>query len=298
MHDFIPFTAQQRDTLIGLSMNRISRNITGDLGPRCPTCSGLGYYSKTRCVDQISGQLVATNGARCTCHGSGIDFAKLEGFDAEELWQQSIKLQAMLRGESITSIHKMPKLLMSRQYWMETIAWATADGSPIASSTTETIIFPNVTIPANYMQDGRGIRLRVVGKYSTLGSGTVSHVYQVRWGGVAGTTITKTGTITLLISLTNCLFDIDVMVQTRSNGSSGTLMGNGRAHVYSGTAPTIGSATGSPAEAPFTNGGQSTPAVATVDLTVDTALSVTLLHGANSSSNTATGLQYTIESMN
>lgn len=187
---------------------------------------------------------------------------------------------------------------MSRQYWQELIAWATSSGTAIASSTTETVIFPNVTIPANYMQDGRTLHLVVMGQYSTLGSGTVSHVYQVRWGGVAGTTICKTGTVTLLISMTTALFMFDVYITTRTNGASGTVMGNGFAMAFGGTAPTIGSATGAPAIAPMTAGGQTVPAVATLDLTADASLSVTLLHGANSASNTATGLNYTIESMN
>lgn len=187
---------------------------------------------------------------------------------------------------------------MSRQYWSELLAWATASGTAIASSTTETIIFPNVTLPANYMQDGRTIRLVVIGQHSTLGSGTVTLVFQVRWGGVAGTVICKTGTITQVVSLTAALFQLEIWITCRSNGAAGTLMGNGIAHVFGATAPTIGSATGAPAIAPLTNGGQVTPAVATVDLTADTALAVTLTHGANSASNTATGLQYQLESLN
>jgi hypothetical protein len=136
------------------------------------------------------------------------------------------------------------------------------------------------------------------GKYSTLGSGTVSHVYTLRWGGVAGTILTKTGTITLLISMTNAYFDMDIMIQTRSNGSAGTLLADGIARAFGGTAPTIGSATGAPAIAPMTNGGQTVPATAAVDLTADTALSITITHGANSASNTATGQHYTAESLN
>jgi hypothetical protein len=181
---------------------------------------------------------------------------------------------------------------------MELLAWATASGTAIASSTTETVIFPNVTIPANYMQDGRTIHLVVIGQHSTLGSGTVSLVFQVRWGGVSGTVICKTGTMTTLISLTAALYMFETWITTRSNGSSGTVMGNGYAITFGATAPTIGSATGAPGIAPMTNGGQVTPAVATLDLTADTALSVTLTHGANSASNTATGLQETIESWN
>lgn len=187
---------------------------------------------------------------------------------------------------------------MSRQYWMELIAWATNSGAAVASSTTETIIFPNVTIPANYMQDGRTLHIVVIGQYSEAGSGTVTKVFQIRWGGVAGTVICKTGTITELISAAAWLFTIEAWITTRSNGSSGTLMGNGIVHVFGGTAPTLASTTGLSGIAAMTNGGQITPAVATVDLTADTALSVTITHGQNSASTTSTGLNYTIESMN
>lgn len=187
---------------------------------------------------------------------------------------------------------------MSRQFWQEQIAWATASGTAVASSTTETIVFPNVTIPANYMQDGRTIRIRATGQHSTLGSGTVTLLFGLRWGGVAGTVITKTAAITQVISLTAALWDLDIIVQVRSNGATGTVMGNGTARVFGATAPTIGSATGAPAIAPFTNGGQITPATATLDLTADTALSLTVTHGANSASNTLTGLTYNIESLN
>ena len=187
---------------------------------------------------------------------------------------------------------------MSRQFWSETLVWAVNSGSPVANTTTETIVFPNVTIPANYMQDGRSLRLRAMGQHSTLGSGTVTLLFTLRWGGVSGTIICKTAAITQLISLTAAFWDLDVMVTTRSNGSTGTLMGNGVVRVYGATAPTIGSATGAPAIAPMTNGGQITPAVATVDLTADTALSLTVTHGAQSTSNTVTGLQYYIEGLN
>lgn len=187
---------------------------------------------------------------------------------------------------------------MSRQYWSETLAWATASGATVSNSTAETIVFPNVTIPANYMQDGRAMRIRAQGQHSTLGSGTVTLIFALRWGGVAGTMITKTGTITQVISLTAAYWDIDVLLQTRTNGSAGTVMGNGVCRVFGATAPTIGSATGAAATAPMTNGGQITPAVATLDLTADTALSFTVIMGAASASNTVIGLNYTIDGMN
>lgn len=218
--------------------------------------------------------------------------------EIERLHKEVARLQREFMERITLRDKRSPRIKNSRQYWEELIAWATADGTAVANTTTETILFPNVTIPANYMADGRSVRMKWGGKYSTLGSGTVSHVYSVRWGGSGGTLICKTGTVTLLISLTNAYFEIEVMLQTRANGATGSIMGNGVANVFSGTAPTIGSATGAPAVAPLTNGGQTAPAAATVDLTADTALSITLIHGAASASNTATGLQYTLESLN
>ena len=281
------------DGLIAASLARPDRNILGLVGPRCPTCSGLGHYLRLG-----GGETGVTRStSRCGCDGSGLDIALLERMDRELMWQQIHRIESAM-GLPLTSRYAVPNIKMSRQYWMECIAWATADASAVANTVTETILFPNVTVPANYMQDGRGLRLRLAGKYSTLGSGTVSHVYSVRWGGVAGTLLTKTGAITLLISLTAAYFDIDVMVQTRLNGATGKLIADGIARVFGATAPTIGSATGAPAVAPLTNGGQITPAEVQVDLTADTALSVTVTHGAASSSNTITGQHYTLESLN
>lgn len=187
---------------------------------------------------------------------------------------------------------------MSRQFFSEPLAWATADGAAVANTTTETILFPNITVPANYLQDGRSLRLRVIGKHSTLGSGTVTLTFKLRFGGVGGTVLAQTAAITQVVSLTNALFELDLVLTVRSNGSSGTVMANGIARVYGATAPTVGSATGAPAVAPMTNGGQTGPAAATVDLTADTSLSVTVTHGAANASNTVTGLNYLLEALN
>lgn len=279
-------------------MELVSHNLYGQHGPRCRPCSGLGWTLMLR----DSG--VTRTGTRCKCEGTGIDKELVMEASMSQMQREIARLndlslrQARQLARFERMLKKPPSILNSRQTWMELIAWATADGAAVANTVTETILFPNVTIPANYMSDGRGLRLKAIGKYSTLGSGTVSHVYSIRWGGVAGTLITKTGTVTLLISMTNALFELEAMLQTRSNGATGTVMGNGTAIAFGGTAPTIGSATGAPAVAPMTVAGQTVPAVATLDLSADTALSITITHGAASASNTATGLQYTIESLN
>lgn len=184
---------------------------------------------------------------------------------------------------------------MSRQYWSETITWATSSGTSVNSAAVETILFPNVTIPANYMQDGRVLRIKAFGQWTTTAS-TPTLIFNIRWGGVAGTLITKTAAITTVASTTAAGWELDVVLQTRSNGSAGTVMGNGAFHAYAGVAPTIASATGAAALTPMMNGGTITPAVATLDLTADTALSITCTPSTTAA--TLIGLNYTIESLN
>lgn len=184
---------------------------------------------------------------------------------------------------------------MSRQFWEETLTWATASGTSVNSANVETILFPNVTIPANYMQDGRCLRIRAIGQWTTTGS-TPTLIFNLRWGGVAGTLLCKTAAITTVTSTTAALWDLDIIVQTRSNGSSGSLMANGTCRVFAGVAGTVASATGEGLVTPMSNGGVITPAAATVDLTADTALSLTVTPSTTAA--TLVGLNYTIEALN
>lgn len=177
---------------------------------------------------------------------------------------------------------------MSRQFWEESLAWATADGTAIASTTTETIIFPNVTIPANYMQDGRTLRIRAFGKLSTTGTPTIT--FALRWGGISGTLLATTEAITCASGASNTGWALEAIVQTRSNGAAGSLFVMGEVTVNL-TASTCTSQA-------FGVSGFDAPAAVTCDLTADTALSITADWSANSASNTLTGHIYNIESLN
>lgn len=185
---------------------------------------------------------------------------------------------------------------MSRQFWGETLAWMTASGTAVANTTTETILASNITIPANYLQDGRSFRLVAFGQYSTTATPTM--LFGLRYGGVSGTILSKSAAVTTPSGVTGAAFMIEIYGTTRSNGSSGTLMVNGNVQVFAAVAPTVASATGAAASTPMTAGGVITPAVATGDLTSDTALALTLTWGAASPSDTATLLNYYLESLN
>jgi hypothetical protein len=185
---------------------------------------------------------------------------------------------------------------MSRQFWNELLAWATADGTAIANTTTEAIVFPNLTIPANFLQDGRTLRVTAYGKYSTTGTPTL--IFALRFGGVTGTILCKSGAIVSGSGVTDALWKIEVLLTVRLNGAAGTIMANGVVVLFSGTVPTVDSAAGAPAVGPMTLGGQTGPTTASVDLTADTALSLTADWSAASASNTLTGLEYVLEALN
>jgi len=185
---------------------------------------------------------------------------------------------------------------MSRQYWAETIAWATADGTAIANTTTETIIFPNIVIPANMLQDGRLIRLTSYGRQSTTATPTLT--FRVRWGGVTGTVLAASPAIVTGSTVTNGMWRMESIIQVRTNGATGSVFCMGEVEITDDAAQSVGSATNATAVGIMGSAGASAPAAATVDLTADTALSITAQWSAASASNTLTGHIYYLEALN
>lgn len=275
-----------------------AHNLFADHGPRCPHCSGLGHVLN---MPYFGG--ITRSTSRCSCKGTGIDLEFLQEQERRSMIDRIVALEQRLatyeveRNRGLVARNdRLKKIRNSRQFWQEMIAWATSDGTAVANSVTETIIFPNITIPANYMQDGRALRLTASGRFSTTATPTIR--LRLRWGGVGGTVIWDSGTITTA-TVTAALFGVrDMVIQTRSNGSAGTLFVIGDTIIGSAAAPSVGSATGAPAYGIFGSAGDDTPAAITCDLTADTALSLTALWSAQSASNTLTGHLYNLESMN
>jgi hypothetical protein len=177
---------------------------------------------------------------------------------------------------------------MSRQYFSETLAVATQDGTAIHTTTTEAMIFPAFVLGANYMQDGRLLRLRAFGKLSTTGTPTMT--LAIRWGGVAGTLLATTEAITMGSGVANVNWSIEAYIQVRSNGATGTLLVMGDCHVHTAAGTVLTNI--------FGVSGFDAPAPVTVDLTADTSLALTADWSASSASNTLTGLIFSVESLN
>jgi hypothetical protein len=179
---------------------------------------------------------------------------------------------------------------MPRQSWKEMGAWATADATAVANLAVATICFPDVVVWAYYAQDARNFTYHAFGKYSTTGTPTM--LFSLFWGGTTGTLLCKSPAMQTQSGVGNCLWEVAVVVQVRTNGATGTIMANGRAVLYNNTAGIVGSATavGNGLVQPMTLGGVTGPASATVDLTTDKSLSLALTWGTANASNTSTGL--------
>ena len=146
------------------------------------------------------------------------------------------------------------------------------------------------------MSDGRLLRLIAFGRHSTTGTPTLT--FRLRWGGVSGTVLAASGAMTAGSAVTNAIWKIELWLQTRINGASGSLFVMGEAGLAEDAASTVGSATNARASDFMGSAGVAAPAAVTVDLTADAALSLSAQWGTANASNTLTGHIYFLASMN
>jgi hypothetical protein len=177
---------------------------------------------------------------------------------------------------------------MARSLFRNPLRIQSADGTAIANTTTETIIFPNVTIPAEFMHNHRRLHLRASGKLSTTGTPTIT--FRLVWGGTSGTDIGVADALTMVTGLSNVIWTIDATIQCRSDGATGTVIvfGNVRVHTAAGTI----------VEQIFSVAGHDAPAAVTVDVFAAADLALSAQWSAADPSNTLTGMDYCLEAVN
>lgn len=175
---------------------------------------------------------------------------------------------------------------MANQTYHDTLAYTETDGTAVANTTTETIVAPAVTLAGGYLRNGRSLPLTAFGRISSTATPTVR--FRLRLGGVAGSILWDTGTITLNNG-TAAPWWIQVLLQTRANGASGKVFAGGFAIIGAAAAPTVASATGAPAIAIGGSAGDDTPAEVTVDLTANQDIVLTAQWSAAAAGNTLTG---------
>lgn len=92
------------------------------------------------------------------------------------------------------------------------------------TSTTEAIVSPVLTVPANYLAVGSIIEytLTLSVAQGATAQTTPGHLFQLRWGGVAGTVIASVGTITPATTLAATACRLQGTLNIRTIGASGT----------------------------------------------------------------------------
>lgn len=188
---------------------------------------------------------------------------------------------------------------MSRQSWAEAVFWADADGTAVTNTTTETIIFPNVTVAGGYMHAQRVLRATLRGRYANVVTAVPTFTFRTRWGGVAGTVLLASPAIvTSVTAMTASMWKMAYEIQSRTNGATGNLFAEGDVTMFTGTAATFGTVTNYGVVQPMGSAGVITPAQVAVDQTVDQALADTIQQSAASASNSLTGHLKVLESLN
>lgn len=159
-------------------------------------------------------------------------------------------------------------------------------GTALANSTTLTDVTPapQLVIPANYLQVGSAIRVTAFGTFSNTATPTL--LLGVYFGGVAGTALAATGAITTTTGATNWPFRLEYTGIVRSNGATGTIIGQG----FVDLATSLTAVTRIPIPA-------TSLATISIDTTTAKAITIGAQWGAASASNTLTVQGVLIESM-
>lgn len=192
---------------------------------------------------------------------------------------------------------------MSLNTWVETLITAQIDGTALASSTTATSIIPpaaRFTLPSNYFSIGKALRLRAIGRISTVVTTPGNLTLAVNLGSVASPIIAFTsGTMALNVTAqTNATWWAEILLTCRAIGATTTanLMGTGsfvsRALL---NAPAVGTTVGVGMELmPDT-----APAVGTgFDSTITNVVDFFATFSVSNASNSIQVHQYTLEALN
>jgi hypothetical protein len=158
-----------------------------------------------------------------------------------------------------------------------------ADGLTLASFTTSAPVFPTLVLPANYLKTGKIINVKARGIWAA----TATPTYTFRLQFTVGTAVTVVTSAAITVSaITNQAWEIDIDVQCRSEGTTGTVEGMGDLNMGGVTGTNYLPATGS------------APAPATVDTTIAQTLGLEIACSASSASNTVKGIVMKVKSEN
>jgi hypothetical protein len=177
---------------------------------------------------------------------------------------------------------------MARNTWVQMFnddgRGLSADGLTLATFTTSAALFPAIVFPANYFKSGKLIHLRARGIWAA----TATPSYTFRLQETAGTVVTLVTSAAIAVTaLTNQAWVLDLLIQCRSEGTSGTLEALGDLN--------MGGVSGGPFYLPATG---TAPATATVDTTVQQTWQIEAASTVSNAANTLKGIVLEVLTMN
>ncbi len=188
---------------------------------------------------------------------------------------------------------------MSRQGWSELLAWQEADGPAVANSAARSSLLISgtpvagqsgrFTLPANYFDVGKVLRVTAQGRISTFTSGTL--LLDV---GIGSAVVFSGGAVATVVSLTNKTWEMTALLTCRSIGATATatILGIGRL-VSSAVVGSTGGAANSamlPDSAPVVGGG--------FDSTVANVIDLFATWSVANAANSITLHNYALEALN
>lgn len=160
---------------------------------------------------------------------------------------------------------------MSSASFMETLVTSQVDGTALNTSTAATSIIPpaaKITLPTNFFQIGKQLRIRVAGRISNIVTTPGTFTIDVRLGAVI--VATSPAFALNIVAKTNVLFEaeFDLICRAIGNGTNANLMYTGRFSSESllGAVANQMLVSGIPLSAPAVGTGFDSTAAQTVDI--------------------------------
>lgn len=159
-------------------------------------------------------------------------------------------------------------------------------GAAYATSVTLTDVSPapQVTLPANQLDNGMVLRLTAFGLFSVAAATTPTLLLGFYYGGVAGIALAASAATATASGVTNAPFRMEYEGRVRSTGTAGSIMGQGWLH--------LGTSVSAVNVSPL-------PVVALATVAIDTTAAKTVTAGAqwgtSSASNTLTCHHMSVE---
>lgn len=174
---------------------------------------------------------------------------------------------------------------MARNDWLRLVnndpRGISQDGLTLASFTAAASVFPDITLPANYFVRGQKLWIKCRGIWAA--TATPTYTFSVKVGSV----VVVTSAAITVSALTNQQWELDITLKTVTDGTAGTLQGQGDLNLAGVTGTQWLPAAGT---APAPSGA--------IDLTASQALAIQIACSVSSASNTVKGNSQTAISLN